>query len=254
MSITEFYDALAPWYHLIYEDWESSIERQGSALDSVIRSILDERHRSVLDVACGIGTQSLGLAARGYAVTGSDLSAKAIDRARSEAARRDLSISFSVADMRRAYAHHAREFDIVLCADNSLPHLLSDEEISTALGQFLLCTKPGGLVILSVRDYATLERGGTQIKPYGVRYDGAVRYVLFQVWDWRGSWYDLSFYVVRDDGGTTECHIDVARSTYYAISISEIIHLMEKAGFIGVRRIHNVFFQPLIVGIRPSGD
>src|SRR5262244_3520293 len=119
MSITEFYDALAPWYHLIYEDWESSIERQGSALDSVIRSILDERHRSVLDVACGIGTQSLGLAARGYAVTGSDLSPKAIDRARSEAARRDLSISFSVADMRRAYAHHAREFDIVLCADNS---------------------------------------------------------------------------------------------------------------------------------------
>jgi len=58
MSITEFYDALAPCYHLIYEDWENSIERQGSALDSVIRSILDERHRSVLDVACGIGTQS----------------------------------------------------------------------------------------------------------------------------------------------------------------------------------------------------
>src|SRR5262247_3615992 len=50
MSITEFYGALAPWYHLIYEDWESSIERQGSALDSVIRSILDERHRSVLEV------------------------------------------------------------------------------------------------------------------------------------------------------------------------------------------------------------
>src|SRR5215831_1192147 len=136
------------------------------------------------------------------------------------------------------------------CVPTILCLILSDEEISTALGQFLLCTKPGGLVILSVRDYATLERGGTQIKPYGVRYDGAVRYVLFQVWDWRDSFYDLTFYVIRD-GGTTECHIDVARSTYYAISISEITHLMEKAGFIGVRRIDNVFFQPLIVGIRP---
>jgi hypothetical protein len=102
--------------------------------------------------------------------------------------------------MRRAHAHHAREFDIVVCTDNSLPHLLSDEEISTALGQFLLCTKPGGLVIISMHDYATLERGGTQIKPYAVRYDGTSRYVLFQIWDWRDSLYDLSFYIVHDDG------------------------------------------------------
>ena len=41
-----------------------------------------------------------------------------------------------------------------------------------------------------MRDYATLERGGTQIKPYAVRYDGTSRYVLFQVWDWRDSLYD----------------------------------------------------------------
>ena len=89
--------------------------------------------------------------------------------------------------------HHAREFDVVLCADNSLPHLLSNEEISAALGQFFLCTRPGGLSIISIRDYATLERGGLQIKPYGVRYDGSVRYVLFQVWEWRDPRMRLEF-------------------------------------------------------------
>jgi SAM-dependent methyltransferase len=250
--VTEFYDALAPYYHLVYENWEASVERQATALDGVIRSVPGEPRRSVLDVACGIGTQSLGLAARGYEVTGSDLSPTAIARARSEAARRGLPILFSVADMRMAHTHHAREFDIVLCADNSLPHLLSDDEICAALGHFLRCTKRGGLTIVSVRDYAVLERGGAQIKPYGVRYEGAARYVLFQVWEWRESLYDLSFYIVRDDGNS-ECRTLVARSTYYAITISELTRLMEKAGFVDVRRIDNVFFQPLVVGVRPSG-
>jgi SAM-dependent methyltransferase len=251
MSVPEFYDALAPWYHLIYEDWPTSIERQSMALDSLTRSVAGGRDRSILDVACGIGTQSLGLAARGYAVTGSDISPRAIERARSEAAQRSLSIPFSVADMRATHAHHAREFDVVLCADNSLPDLLSNEEISTALGQFYLCTKPKGLCIISVRDYDTVERGGAQVKPYGVHYNGSLRYILFQVWEWRGSLSELSFYCVRDDGAG-ECRTEVARSTYYAVSVSELIRLMEQAGFADVRRVDDAFFQPLIVGIRPS--
>ena len=252
MSATEFYDALAPFYHLIYENWESSIERQGAALDSVIRKIGHQPLRSVLDVACGIGTQSLGLAAHGYQVTGSDISAKAIERARSESAQRSLSVDFTVADMRVAHLHHAREFDVVLCADNSLPHLLSDQEIRAALGEFLLCTRPGGLCIVSVRDYATLERGGVQVKPYGVRVEGSARYVLFQVWTWRDAVYDVSFYIVHDVGGS-ECHTIVVHSTYYAISIADIIRLMESAGFANVQRIDNNFFQPLVVGVRPIG-
>jgi 2-polyprenyl-3-methyl-5-hydroxy-6-metoxy-1,4-benzoquinol methylase len=43
--------------------------------------------RTVLDVSCGIGTQTLGLAHRGILVTASDLSAGAISRARAEAQR-----------------------------------------------------------------------------------------------------------------------------------------------------------------------
>lgn len=252
MPVAQFYDTLAPWYHLVYEDWVASIDRQSAGIDEVVRSYLGDAQRSILDVACGVGTQSLGLAARGYEVTGSDISAGAIERARSEAASRNLRIEFSVADMRAAHTHHAREFDIVLCADNSLPHLLSDEDISGALKQFYLCTRAGGLNIISVRDYAALDQGGVQVKPYGVRRDGAVRYVLFQIWEWRGALYDLSFYFVRDEL-VGECRTEVARSTYYAVPIAKLIHLMEGAGFVDVRRIDDVFFQPLLVGVRPRG-
>jgi len=65
-----------------------------------------EGRLSILDAACGIGTQALGLAAMGHRVTGSDLSVAAVERARRQARDRGLSIPFSVADMRHLRNHH----------------------------------------------------------------------------------------------------------------------------------------------------
>ena len=81
MSTTQrFYDDLADDYHLIFRDWEKAVDRQGQVLDELIRARCP-RARTLLDCACGIGTQSFGLAARGWRVTGSDLSPGAIGRA-----------------------------------------------------------------------------------------------------------------------------------------------------------------------------
>jgi len=251
MPPSEFYDKLAPFYHLIFENWERSIERQGTALDSIIRSAALHGACSVLDLACGIGTQTLGLAARGYDVTASDISPGALHRARAEAARRSLPIKFSIADMRVAHKHHGRTFDVVLCADNSLPHILTDAEILQALEQFFACVNPGGLCIVSVRDYAVLEHGGVQFKPYGVRVENNTRYALFQVWEWHGSLYDVHFYVVRDEGAES-CETHVMRSTYYAVSIADVMAMMARAGFAKVHRLDDVFFQPVLVGVRPN--
>lgn len=252
MSVNSFYDALAPWYHLIFEDWDAAIERQAAALDSVARSLLGSARGSVLDVACGIGTQCLGLAALGYSVTGSDVAPAAIERARAEAGKRGLNIAFSIADMRAAHEHHRREFDVVLSLDNALPHLLSDDDIAAALRELYRCTRPGGLCMISARDYAALPRGGVQLHPYGVRSVGGDRYVVFQVWDWREPFYDLSLYIVRDSG--SECGTAVARTTYYAIPLAQLTRLMESAGFAKVRRIDGRIHQPLLVGVRPAAE
>jgi SAM-dependent methyltransferase len=249
MSTAAFYDTLAPFYHLVYENWNDSIERQSAALDALIRSLVSDGALTVLDVACGIGTQSLGLAARGYRVTASDLSPAAVERARREAEARGLDLAWSVADMRRAHDHHGGGFDVVLCADNALPHLLTDDEILGALREFYKCTRPGGLCLITVRDYAALERGGVQFRPYGVRTENGVRHLLFQVWEWRGELYDLHVYVVRDRG--QDCETRGMRSTYYAIAIDRLAELMAQAGFRSVRRHDEALFQPALTGLHP---
>jgi glycine/sarcosine N-methyltransferase len=127
----------------------------------VLTSILnhecgDRRPIRVLDCACGIGTQSLGLAMSGFDVTGCDASCGAVQRARSEASKRGLSVPFLVANMVQLSSIPQASFDAVICIDNSLPHLETDEELSQAAQQAYGKLRPGGSFIGSIRDYDRL--------------------------------------------------------------------------------------------------
>jgi SAM-dependent methyltransferase len=162
-----------------------------------------------------------------------------------------LKVDFSVADMREAFTHHERQFDIVISCDNSVPHLLTDNDILTAFRQFHQCTRPGGGCIVSVRDYEKEDLSKQQIKPYGIRDEVGVRWLLWQVWDPHGVTYDVSMYFV-EDRGEPECRTHMMRSTYYAVGIQKLITLMKQAGFEDVRRLDERFFQPVITGTRKA--
>lgn len=248
INAQDFYASLAPMYHLIYPDWELSIQRQARALDSLIRETWPDSARQILDVSCGIGTQAIGLAQLGYEITASDLSPEEVERARQEAARRNVKIDFSVADMRECFTHHARQFDVVISCDNSIAHLLTDSDILQAFKQFAQCTRPGGGCLVSVRDYEQEDLSRQQIKPYGLREQDGVRWLLWQVWDPHGPLYDATLYLLEDRAG--QCRTHAFRSTCYAVKIPQLIDLMSQAGFKKVRRVDNRFFQPIILGIK----
>lgn len=149
--------------------------------------------------------------------------------------------------MREVFTHHQQQFDLVIACDNAIPHLLSDAEILIAFAQFFRCVRPGGGVLITVRDYDREERGGTQLKPYGLRVAQGKRYFLFQVWDFEGELYELSMYLVEDNKAG-ECVTHVMRTRYYAIGTAKLIELMQQAGFAEVQRLDDYFFQPVIVG------
>lgn len=249
MTSTDLYEKLAPFYHLIYDDWEDDIQIQAAQFDSLIKQYWGADAQTILDVACGIGTQALGLAQRNYQVTASDLSPTALARARQEAEKRGLDIAFSIADMRHAYTHHQQQFDVVIAGDNAVPHLLTDEAILQALQQFFQCTRPGGGLILTVRDYDQEVRSGIQLKPEGVRIENGQRLIVFQVWAFEGDIYELSIYIVKDEGGR-ECETQVMRGHYYAIGIDQLMNLMAQAGYEQVTRLDDVFFQPVLIGTK----
>jgi len=249
VSVVDFYDALAPWYHVVYQDWEASIARQGEALRSLLTTEWGTGVRRLLDVTVGVGTQALGLAARGYEVIGSDISRAAVHRATAEAARRGLPLRCFVADV-RAVAARSASADAVLACDNSLPHLLSEDEIRIALRECLRCLRPDGGCVISLRDYGPAPAPGTEeTKDYGDRAWAGRVCRLRQVWRWRGDVYDLTFELVAKDG-TAEVVLRTPQTTYFAVPVSRVAALMEGVGFKNVRRIDGCLAQPVLVGTR----
>jgi SAM-dependent methyltransferase len=248
--MSAFYDRMAGLYHLIFRDWDESIERQSGQLAEIIKERWGASARTILDVSCGIGTQAIGLAKRGFDVTASDLSEGAIARATEAANRRSAAINFSVCDMRRAYTHHQRQFDVVISADNSITHLLNDDELLTALRQIHECVRPGGGCLLTVRDYDREERGTGIFKPYGVREENGKRHVIFQIWDFSEHIYDLTMYFVVDDHRSAQVSTHVMRTQYYAIGTEQLLALLRRAGFSSAERLDGRFYQPVLVADR----
>jgi 2-polyprenyl-3-methyl-5-hydroxy-6-metoxy-1,4-benzoquinol methylase len=176
-----FYDELADQYHLIFEDWEASMHRQGQAISSLFVRYLPESSNPirVLDVAAGIGTQSLPLSRMGCQVSSRDLSSGAIARLAREAALRGLSVDAQVSDMRTVQTSVTGLFDAVIAFDNSVPHLLSDADILSAFRAFYACLRPGGVCLLSVRDYERVTPGADSVHAYGVRWREGTRHLPF---------------------------------------------------------------------------
>lgn len=244
-----FYDALAPYYHVLYADWEASIERQSTGLANVLAEFGVAPSARILDAAAGIGTQTIGLARKGYEVTASDISPGAIRRLENEAARRQLSIRTTVADLRDLGAVCTVPFAAVLACDNAVPHLLTDVEIERAFAQCHHCLVPGGVLLVSVRDYAAIERKSPDIRPYGCRIEGDRRYTAEQVWEWDGDLYDLTLRIHEEaPGASTLTH--TFRTRYHAVTIATLERLLRHAGFERVERRDDSFFQPLLVAVR----
>ncbi|WAZ19203.1 class I SAM-dependent methyltransferase [Streptomyces cinnabarinus] len=251
-STARFYDDLADDYHLIYPDWETSVQRQGQALDALI----GQDRATVLDCACGIGTQAIGLASRGHLVTGTDLSARAAARAAREASRQGLSLRAAVADMRHLPFLDGR-FDAVVCADNSLPHLLTEQDVHAALSQMHRVLRPDGALLVSTRPYDELLRDQrpASTPPQVHRIvdsapaDGETRTVTFQLWHWHddGEHYDVEHFQLHPAGG--EWQVKVRRTTYWALGRDRLAGIAAEAGFVDIqwRMPHESgFFQPLL--------
>lgn len=227
----DFYDELAHRYDLMYADWRASTTRQGRALDSLLASALGPGPHRILDTACGIGTQALGLAALGHRVTGTDLSPLSVARAAHEARARGLVLPVAAADM-RALPFPDGSFDAVVCADNALPHLLTAPDVRAALAEMLRVLRPGGPLLLSTRPYGELRRTRPQSEAPHVRTGpGGQRTITFQLWHWHddGARYDLEFFQLLPTGDTWTPR--VSRTTYWALPEEETASFAAAAGF-----------------------
>jgi glycine/sarcosine N-methyltransferase len=254
VSTADFYDGLADTYHALYPDWGSAAMAQGEALHRLLSRV----HRGaadIADVACGIGTQLVGLASLGHRVVGVDISARAVQRARRECAAAGVAAALVVADMRRLPLAGSCA-DAAVCADNALPHLLADSDVVAALTEMSRVLRPGGIVIITTRDYDRVLADRPSSTLPQVFTSGGRRIVTFQLWTWRAGTdiYDLEHFQMREspDGARTA---DRRVAAYRAYTRAALTGLASAAGLQDVTwRMprETDFFQPVMTARSPA--
>jgi SAM-dependent methyltransferase len=142
------YDCIAPFYDeftadYAYDAWIDAIETRARGL-----GLTGTR---ALDLACGTGKSTLPLLERGYFVRACDISEAMIDQARLKWP--DVAHAFSVADMREL--PRLGEFDLVLCLDDAVNYLLSDDDLEAAFSNVARVLAPDGIFAFDVNSLLT---------------------------------------------------------------------------------------------------
>lgn len=258
-----FYDDLAEKYHLLFQNWDTAVINQSEVWHVLFASLLENKEglgaATLLDCSCGIGTQAIGLAQLGYDVTATDISPRSVERAKVEAARLvgEKTIRFGVADFRSLRQDVTGTFDIVLSADNALPHLLTNADLRLALDNMRAKLNDGGLLAVSLRDYDDLVNDKPQTTPLRVLDQG--KRIVFQVWDWNaadgevvdGSVYKMQQFTLAEDNDSwdTTCHT----VRYRALLRHELIDLLAEAGFTDIQwhmPEQTGYYQPIVTARR----
>ena len=242
-----FYNSMASQYDKLFLDWQATIHDQAKLIDTVFQNNGFNNQARILDCACGIGTQAIGLALLGYNVTASDISNGEITEARKRATENHVEIRFEQADFCTLSDTFSEQFDIIIAMDNALPHMLSNIALENAIKSITNQITLGGLFVASIRDYdKLLGDKPTYSAPYIHKTDKGKR-VSFQTWDWIGDNYKFTQYIIDDEG---EPKISKFECEYRATRRKEITDLLLANGcseVIWKMPEEMGFYQPIVI-------
>lgn len=249
MNITQtFYDNLASQYDKLFQDWQATTHEQAAILERLFQENGFDKSAALLDCACGIGTQAIGLAARGYNVTASDISDGELAEAKTRAAKYDVELQFAHADFCALSKAFSQKFDIVICMDNALPHMLTKADLEAAIKSISNQIADGGIFVASIRDYDALLMDKPPYSPPYIHKHDSGQNVSFQTWEWSDDRYKLIQYIIEDE----EC-LQVSRFAceYRAVKREELTNLLLAHGcseVIWKFPEETGFYQPIVIG------
>jgi SAM-dependent methyltransferase len=149
-STTRSYDRLASAYACLSAGYDH--ERWLAKLIGVANGA-GLRGTRALDVGCGTGATTEPLVDAGFEVTGIDLSPGMLELARGRLEGRARLIE---ADMRALPRLGA--FDLVVCVDDALNHLLTRADLEAALQSMARNLAPHGVLVFDLNTLATMRR------------------------------------------------------------------------------------------------
>lgn len=216
------------WYEIFFgEDYFEiyhevfSPERTTAEVDGIVSLLGLDAGARILDLACGHGRHSIPLSKRGFDVTGYDLSAVFLDRARAEADAQGASVRWTQGDM-RALPFDA-EFDAVINIFTAFGYFEDPEDDLKTLRGIRRALRPGGRFLLEI-----LHRDGlpARFQPESFEKSSNGTIILHErAWDLARDVLDDDIALIRPDGTRMQYKTSVRM-----YSLHDFLALMQHAG------------------------
>ena len=142
------------WYQTLFANYarqyDEEVYTQGTQgeVDFLEQELEHDRTRAILDIGCGTGRHDIELATRGYRVTGVDLSAAQLARAREKAEAAGVTVDFRQGDARELDFVAAFDLAMMVC-EGGFCLMETDEMNYRILQGACRALKPGGKLVLT---------------------------------------------------------------------------------------------------------
>lgn len=196
--------------------------------------------RSVLDLACGTGSITVPLAARGYAVTGIDLSAEMLTLARKKAD--EAHVPLVLSEQNIASFDAGGKADAVLCSFDGINYLTAKKDVASCFSRVFDTLLPDGLFVF---DVGTEHHFRDTLADHTFPYDYGDLFVSWQSDFCRKSGlcrYTLTFFSEEADGSYTRFDEEQRQRAY---PVKTLRALLEEAGFEVLDLVSDLDFSPL---------
>jgi SAM-dependent methyltransferase len=165
----------------------------------------------------------------GYRVVGTDLSVEMIKNAKANARRSNSKVRFARAGFGQLGSELGGHYDAVTCLGNSLPHLLTKDDLKMALHDIHSVLAPGGIFVTQNRNYDKVWSERNRFMPLEAASVGEKEHLFLRILDFYQDTIGFNIVTLTKDEGKWSY---VVRSTMHRpIFQGELEALLREVGF-----------------------
>ena len=231
----DFYGTVAEHYN----EMTNAAQRLSRADRFVAELAKRFQFRSALDVACGTGLYTLALARSGVPhVAGVDLSPEMLAAARRETGSRGFDIAWHQAPMQEVDAVVPGQWDLILCLGNSIPHLLTGEDLDRTLAAFRRTLSAGGYLGIQLLNYERILNRKERI----VSIDRHANREFIRFYDFLEETIRFNLLIITWEGDTA--HHEIQSTELYPYREAELRDALCQHGFGQIQSWDGLSFAP----------
>lgn len=231
------YDRMIPW--------ENRLKRERPFFEKIFEV---NQIKSLLDLACGTGKHAIMFNQLGLKVTGMDQSKAMVQRAEYNASEAGAEVIFTQGDFLNFQAKlqtsplAGNTFDAVTVLGNSLPHLLTKDELHQALVNIGEVLNKDGLVLIQNRNYNKVLAEQNRFMAPNWWKEGNQEKIFFRFMDFQEE--GLTFNILTLEKKEDNWAYTVSSNNLWPMTSGDLEVALREAGFTNLELYGDFFLKP----------